>query len=39
LTDRVEEVLGYKACSFTKKDIVMPGRKKWGNGNGKAKAA
>jgi DNA polymerase-3 subunit alpha len=39
LTDRVEEVLGYKACSFTKKDIVMPARKKWGNGNGKAKAA
>ena len=39
LTDRVEEILDYKACSFTKKDIVMPARKKWGNGNGKTVAA
>ncbi len=36
LTDRVEEILGYKACSFTKKDIVMPARKKWGNGKAAA---
>ncbi|RPH40615.1 MAG: DNA polymerase III subunit alpha, partial [Desulfobulbaceae bacterium] len=36
LTDRVEEILGYKACSFTKKDIAQPARKKWGNGKAAA---
>ena len=41
LTDRIDEAIGYRACSFTKKDIVPPPRRKWGNGggNGTAKAA
>jgi len=42
LTDRIDEALGYRACSFTRKDIVPPPpRRKWGNGggNGSAKAA
>ena len=34
LTDKLEETLGYRACSFTRKDIVPPPRRKWGNGNG-----
>jgi DNA polymerase-3 subunit alpha len=41
LTDRVEEILGYRACSFTRKDIAPPPRRnKWGNGgNGATRAA
>ena len=34
LTDRIEEILGYRACSFTRKDIAPPPRRKWGNGGG-----
>ncbi|HSO09553.1 MAG TPA: DNA polymerase III subunit alpha, partial [Desulfoprunum sp.] len=40
LTDTIDEALGYRACSFTRKEIVAPPRRKWGNGgNGSAKAA